>query len=292
VRVGVVGAGAIGGVIAAAAAVAGHDIEVRVRTPFGALTIVQDDVETTVPATVSSTPAGPPVDVVFLVVKATDTASASPHLAELCGPGTLTVVVQNGVGHVERVAPHVPDDAGAITPAIAYVAAERLGPGRIHHIHGNLLMVPSDHAAVIAEAVGPELRVRATDDFLTESWRKLFANLLGNPITAITCRHMDVMRSPGIPELARNILAEALAVARAEGAQLSDDDAAKVVEGASMFGAETASSMFYDRRAGRPMEHQHLTGEVVRRAARHGIPVPVNEALLALLVAIDESPGD
>ena len=45
--------------------------------------------------------------------------------------------------------------------------------------------------------------------------------------------------------------------------------------------------MLYDRLAGQPLEHQHLTGEVVRRAKAHGIPVPLNAALLALLEALD-----
>jgi 2-dehydropantoate 2-reductase len=45
--------------------------------------------------------------------------------------------------------------------------------------------------------------------------------------------------------------------------------------------------MLYDRLAGQPLEHQHLTGEVVRRAERHGIPVPLNFAILALLDALD-----
>lgn len=47
------------------------------------------------------------------------------------------------------------------------------------------------------------------------------------------------------------------------------------------------SSMLYDRLAGQPLEHQHLTGEVVRRADAHGIPVPLNAAMLALLEALD-----
>ena len=45
--------------------------------------------------------------------------------------------------------------------------------------------------------------------------------------------------------------------------------------------------MLYDRLAGQPLEHQHLTGEVVRRANALGIPVPLNAALLALLEALD-----
>jgi 2-dehydropantoate 2-reductase len=290
-RIAVVGAGAVGGVIAAGASAAGHDVTLRVRTPFESLVVVHEGVETTVRATVSSLPAGPEADLVFLVVKATDTASVAPHLARLCGPETRTVVVQNGVAQVERTAPLLPPGAGPVVPAIAYIAAERLGPGRIHHIHGGRLVVPAEHEAVVSTAVGNGMRVRGTDDFLTESWRKLLANLVGNPITAITLRHMDVMRSPGMHDLAHDIVHEALAVARAEGARLTTSDADEVVEGAARFGSETASSMLYDRLAGRPMEHDQLTGEVVRRAVRHDIPVPINRALLALLAAIDARPA-
>jgi 2-dehydropantoate 2-reductase len=46
--------------------------------------------------------------------------------------------------------------------------------------------------------------------------------------------------------------------------------------------------MLYDRLAGRPLEHQYLTGEVVRRAETHGIQVPLNAAILALLDALDQ----
>src|SRR5262249_7789640 len=157
--------------------------------------------------------------------------------------------------------------AGPVAPAIAYIAAERVRPGYIHHLHGNLLVVPSEHAERVREAMGSLVRVRGTDDFLTESWRKLLANILGNPITALTMRHMDVMRDPGIPELARHIIDEAIAVACADGARLNAADADEVLVGTARFGEDTASSMLYDRLAGRPMEHQFLTGEIVRRGA-------------------------
>ena len=74
---------------------------------------------------------------------------------------------------------------------------------------------------------------------------------------------------------------------RAEGASLSDEDVAAVLAGTSRYGDRTGSSMLYDRLAGQPLEHRYLTGEVVRRAERHGIPVPLNAAVLALLDALD-----
>ena len=74
---------------------------------------------------------------------------------------------------------------------------------------------------------------------------------------------------------------------RAEGASLGEEDVAAVLTGTSRYGDRTGSSMLYDRMAGLPLEHRHLTGEVVRRAERHGIPVPLNAAILALLDALD-----
>ena len=50
---------------------------------------------------------------------------------------------------------------------------------------------------------------------------------------------------------------------------------------------DTGSSMLFDRLAGRPLEHQGLTGAVVRAADRHGIDVPLNRAILALLEGLD-----
>ena len=287
-RVAVIGAGAIGGLLAAAAADAGHEVHLRVRTPIDELVILRDEVQTTVAVEISVEPRGPVADVVFLVVKARDTASAAPHLESLCGPETLTVVVQNGLDQDQRAAPYLPSGAGPVCPALAYAAAERVAPGKIRHISGNLLIVPAEHADRAASAVGPGVRVRGTHDFRTESWRKLLANLVGNPISALTLRHLDVMRSPGIPELARGLLVEAGTVARADGAELSEVEVLEVLAGMKRFGAETGSSMLHDRLAGRPMEHQYLTGEVVRRGAGHGIDVPLNAGVLALLEAIDQ----
>ena len=56
--------------------------------------------------------------------------------------------------------------------------------------------------------------------------------------------------------------------------------------GMGRFGPEAGTSMLYDRLAGRPLEHEALTGALVEAADRHGIPVPVNRTLLALLSAV------
>lgn len=291
-RVAIVGAGAIGAVLARAAAPStGPDAAVQVcaRSPLPGLTVVDPDgSETSLPVALATSPSSvSPVDLVLLTVKATDTASAEPWLSALCSPSTLVVAVQNGLDHSARLAPYVP--AGVVVVAgLAYIAAERLSPGRVRFLAGRRLVVPASVAGVVAGCL-PGLEVRGVDDIVTASWQKLLGNLVANPITTLTMRRIDVMSSPGISELARGLLEEAVVVGRASGAALDPSVIDAVISGTARYGPDTGSSMLYDRLAGRHMEHQYLTGEVVCRGAELGIPVPLNAAVLALLEAIDRA---
>jgi 2-dehydropantoate 2-reductase len=289
-RVAVIGAGAIGAILAAAGAEAGHDVVVCVRTPIDRLVVERDGAEQAVAATIvaDATAALAVADVVWVATKSADTAGAAPWLARLCGPGTLVAAAQNGLDQDRRLLPFVP--AGTVVPALAYIAAERVAPGRVVHLAGDRVVVPAGAAVDrLGAAVSPGLVVRGVDDIWTAAWRKLFGNLIANPITTLTLRRIGVMSDPGIGDLARGLLREAMAVGRAEGAQLEVGDIEATVTGASRYGDRTGSSMLYDRLAGRPLEHPYLTGEVVRRAATHGIAVPLNAAVLALLDALEQS---
>jgi 2-dehydropantoate 2-reductase len=298
-NVAVIGAGAVGAVLAAAAtrpAPAGEEggsVTVCVRTPVDSL-VLETGPDSPFPAgpvaarlvsTPSALAGSPPADVVFVTVKATDSASVAPWLAVLCGPSTLVVVAQNGLGQQNRFAGAL-SPATTVVAALAYLAAERLGPGRVRHLSGHLLIVPEAAVATVSAAV-PVMKVRGATDMVTASWKKLLGNLVANPITTLTMRRIGVMNDPGIPDLARGLLLEALAVGRAEGAAITEEDVDRVVVGTGQYGDATGSSMLYDRLAGLPLEHQWLTGEVVRRAGPHGIPVPLNSAVLALLDALD-----
>jgi 2-dehydropantoate 2-reductase len=292
-RVAVVGAGAIGTVLAAAGCDAGHEVTVCARTPVAELRLERAGAVRVLPATIVTEPSqlaeGGPVEVVWLTTKAADTAGAARWFDRLCGPDTLVAAAQNGLDQEARVAPYLTD--GWVVPALAYIAAERTNPGHVVHLAGDRIVVPTgDAEARLAAAVaGPDggLVVRGVNDMWQASWRKLLGNLVANPITALTMRRIDVMDDPGIADLARGLLVEGVAVARAEGAMLGEDDIQAVLAGTGQYGPRTGSSMLYDRLAGLPLEHQYLTGEVVRRAETHGIPVPLNSAVLALLDAID-----
>lgn len=288
-----IGAGAIGGVLAAAAHSAGHDVTLCARTPFDRFVLQTPDGSAELPIRVVSDPgAVPEVDWILLTTKVQDAGGAAPWLRKLDDGDTPLVIVQNGVEHRESVAglvSHAP-----LLPALIYVGAERTRPGHIVRRSEVSMIVPaSDLGArftdVFAEAV-PALSL--SEDFHTAAWRKLLTNLVANPITALTYRRLDIFGDPDVRQLAEGVLAEAIDIARAEGANLTSADAITVMDSyTDRFPPGTGTSMLYDRLAGLRTEHDHITGPLVQAGRRHGIPTPLNHALLTLMRALRPEDG-
>jgi 2-dehydropantoate 2-reductase len=101
---------------------------------------------------------------------------------------------------------------------------------------------------------------------------------------------MGVLGSPGIPSLTRGLLTETVAAGAAAGARLCAADVAATLDFYARFQPDAGTSMLEDRLAGRPTEHEEITGAVVRAADRYGVDVPLNRAVLALLTATSPVP--
>lgn len=293
-RIAVVGVGAIGGVLAAHAAQAGHELVLCARRGFERLVVEGPAGKLEVALAARTDPADvEPAEWVLLAIKQPQTLAAAPWLRALCGPRTQAVVVaQNGVEHESLVRPLV--GATPILPVVIQIAAEGIAPGRVHHQGFGRLTVPDGSLgrAFAALFAGTGIQVSTTDDFPTAAWRKLCGNVFANPITALTGQRLEVLRRSDLAELARGLVAECVAVGRCEGATLADDLPERVVAGLAAIPPGTGSSMLYDRLAGRPLEHDAITGAVVRLGRRHGIPTPLNTAVLALLAAISDAATD
>lgn len=292
--VAVVGLGSVGGAAAGCLIAAGrHDVIACVRRPIAQLTLEQpqkaDMTTIEVPLRALTEPAqANPVDWVLLCTKTHQTETAAPWLHRLCTPSTRVGVLQNGIGHIERIAPLA--GGAEIVPVIVYYNGERLGADRVRLRHGGNydLAVSNDQAGhAFAQLLrGTPLRVLLSADFVTLAWRKLLINAIANPITALTLQRQAVLRRVDVQELCYAVLNEAVAVARAEGARLADDEPAQALATLFTFSAELGTSMYFDRLAGRPLEVEALTGAIVAAGDRHGVATPLNRALLSLLRAI------
>lgn len=293
--VAVIGLGGVGGGAAGSLAAAGrHDVIACVRQPIARFTLERAEGAVEAPLHMLSDPArGKPVDWVLVCTKTHQTAAAGPWLARLCTPATRVAVLQNGIDHVARVEPLA--RGASIVPVLVYYNGERLAPDRVRIRHAG------PHDAVVADDEpgrafvdlfdGTPLRIIRSGDFATLAWRKLLINAVANPITALTLRRQAVLRRPDVQELCRGILDEAVAVARAEGVKLAEDETARTIATLENFSGELGTSMYFDRLAGRRLEAEALTGAIVAAGDRHGMAMPLNRALLTLLRAINDAIG-
>ncbi|RAK56653.1 2-dehydropantoate 2-reductase [Phenylobacterium deserti] len=283
--VAVIGPGAIGGTLAAWLMQSGHQVTLCVRTPLDRLEIDTPRGPLSATPVILTDPAvATAVDWVLATTKTYDVAAAANWLGGLVGPATRVAVIQNGVEHLERFAPYLAADK--LLPVIIDLPAERLAPGRIHQRRDGTMLVPegaagADFAALFA---GTPIVTSTTDEFTTAAWRKLCLNCAG-AVSALVLQPGGVARRDDVAELMRGLVAECVAVGRAEGAQLSLDLPDAIVEGYRTAPADSVNSMHADRLAGRPMEIDARNGVIVRRGARHGIPTPLNQLMVTLLEA-------
>ncbi len=301
----VVGLGSIGGVAVGCLAKAGrHRVVACMRQPVALLKLDGPDGTAELPVCALTDPANAePADWVLLCTKTQDTAAAAPWLARLCTPATRVAVLQNGIDHVARVAPLA--HGAKVVPVIVYYNGERLAqdqqPDRdtkLLHVRlrqgadQDLLAADDDAGRAFTQLFeGTPLRVRNSTDFATAAWRKLLINAIASPITALTMQRQAVLRRPDMKQVCLAILGEAIAVGRAEGAKFTDDEAERAMAALFTFPPDAGTSMYFDRLAGRPLEHAALTGAIVAAGERLGIATPINRALLPLLAAISDATG-
>ncbi len=294
--VAVIGAGAIGGVLAVVlASETSHRVRVCLRpsgeAPSRFELRLSDGTDVAATPELSTDVAGvEPVDVVLLTTKAYDSAAASPWLSALCRPRTVVAVCQNGVDQVERISPLAP--TAAVVPVVVQFSAARTAPGRFELRTPAALTVPVGAAgSTLADLFsGTACEVRLTDDFVTVAWQKLLLNSVIGGLTALTLTGSSSFREDDLREATLPMAEEVIAVGRAEGATLAPDAAHRLLDRFTGGGSGHLPSIAADRRDGRRLEWEVRNAVVGRLGRRHGIPTPINDLVTALLRAASPDP--
>ncbi|MBU9278698.1 oxidoreductase [Burkholderia multivorans] len=291
-EIAVVGPGAIGTTVAAALHEAGRTPLLCGRTRRDKLTLHDGDRLIVVPGPVRTDPAeiDRTVDLVFLSVKATQTAAAAEWLRALTGPETVVCVLQNGIEQLDTVAPHC--SQGRIVPAVVWFPAQAQPDGSVR-LRGDVRLSLPDtaDARTVADALrGTRCAVDVTAAFSSLAWRKLLQNAVAG-LMALTVRRAGMFGRADIAELALAYLRECLAVARAEGAELGDEVPQEILDKFRAAPADMGTSILTDREAGRPLEWDIRNGVISRRGRAHGIPTPISDVLVPLLAAASDGPG-
>ena len=287
-RILVVGPGAVGGTVAAWLAHAGRDVALAARTPFRRLSVETPDgpLEAELPL-VSDPAEAVAADWVLVATKAYEAEAAARWLEPFSSRETHVAILQNGVEHVSRFAPCVARER--LLPVMVDIPAERDAPGRIRQRGPGIMRVPAGVAgrAFAALFAGTQLQVEESADITSALWRKLCLNVAG-AVPVLTGETASVAHRAPAERVMRALVAECIAVGRAEGAELDDGVVDAVIGHYRASPPDSLNSMHADRLAGRPMEWDARNGVVARLGRKHDIFTPVSDTVTGLLAAIDE----
>ncbi len=316
----VVGAGAIGGLLAAKLAHAGEDVSVVARREHlnaireRGLVLKEEGRETVarVRALDRIAEGGRP-DLVVLGVKAHQVAVIAADVASILSLSTMVLTAQNGIpwwyffkqgGPYEGVrlnsvdpggviADHLPIDA--ILACIVYPAAEIEAPGVVRHIEGNRLSLAeiddskSDRVAALSQVFSKAgFKSPVISDVRSEIWTKLWGNLAFNPISALARATLeDICRFAPTRALAAEMMREAQSVGEAFGVRFRISIERRIA-GAEGVGAHK-TSMLQDVEQGRALEIEALLGSVIELGRLANISTPHLDAVYAVAKLLGES---
>jgi 2-dehydropantoate 2-reductase len=236
-----------------------------------------------------------PGDYLIVFTKANKVLAALAGVSGLVAECGATIVLSNGLGIGEAVAPIVP--VGRLLHGTTASGAVLVGPGHIRFtVEGNTYIGPlkgpvpecAFSLAAAFEAAG--LPVTVTDRVEEYIWTKLMVNVGYNALTALTgVTNGEAVKSREGRLILEGAVCETLEVAKAKGIRIHYDDAVRFVVdlGLGIIGPNR-SSMLQDVMRRRETEVKWLNGAVVAEGDRLGVPTNVNRLLTALVTVLQE----
>jgi 2-dehydropantoate 2-reductase len=282
----ILGAGGVGGLIGASLAhfrspvtlvvrqetLADYPQRLELESPFGRF-----DVPVSVTAEV------PPVDVLWLTVKATQ---LDESLRAITNPAAVRAIVPllNGIDHIALLRSRYGTEK--VIPATIAVESERVAPGHIIHRSPFARLNVSTVGRSLLEGTITQLQqlgfeCHFVDDEPTLMWSKLvFLAAFALCTTASGKTTGEILADPEWARLGVGCIRETAAVAVAEGARI---DADAVIAAAVKMPGNMRSSMQKDVAQGKTPELDAIAGPILRGAKRHGIEVPATKKLVEMV---------
>ena len=224
-------------------------------------------------------------DLVILLVKAYDTEQATRNSLPLTGSKTAWLTLQNGLGNIERMGKIV--GKGRVVSGVTYQGATVLEMGRIRHaafektVIGEISGKVSERIKSISDIFNQAgIDTEISDNIEGMLWGKLLVNAVINPLTAITrVRNGQLLESPSLRETMKLIVEEAMRVPLKKGIRLPYQRVFEKVEESCQVSRDNISSMLQDILRKKRTEVDFINGAIVTEAEKIGVSTPLNRAL-------------
>ena len=296
-RIGVMGAGSVGGYLGGMLAREGHDVSLIARGAHleaireRGLRVVRDHEEFTIGCAATDNPAEVgPVEVALLTTKTYQSAEAVPAMAPMVGPETTVLCLQNGID--SYLVPSEVFGEERVMAGAVYIEAGRDAPG-VARQAGDVVRVVfgetdgslSERGRAIADAFNESgVPAELTDDLRTGLWSKfLFISTMAGVTSLARATLAELMPRPEWREVVIGCLREIEAAGRANGVDFPPDVHETTLAYIDENLEDLQASMHTDVMAGRPLELETFTGAVVRAGTAGGVTTPINDVIYAML---------
>ncbi len=316
-KITVVGLGAVGGLMAARLALAGHPVSAlargatlaAVRAQGVRLQMAGAEHRAEVRATDDPVLLGPQ-DLVVIALKGQALPGLAPTLAPLIGANTTVLTAMNGVpwwflrtpalaqrlsraqqqllsidpdGHTDRALP-----VSQVLGCVVHLSCSQPEPGMVAHGFGHRLIVGApeggtndrvQHVQTVLSNAG--FQTEASTDIRRDIWYKLWGNMTMNPVSALTGATGDrILDDPLVRQYMIRTMAEAAAVGAEVGCPIEQSGEERLSLARELGAFKT--SMLQDTEAGRPLEIDALVTVVQEIGVKLGVPTPQIDTLLGL----------
>ena len=234
------------------------------------------------------------VDLIVNFVKCYHTEAAIAAAMPMLGDNTAILTLQNGWGNADRIA------AAAGKPRVmvglTYHSGTLLGPGRVKHSGIGLTTVGElDGAqsqrleAAVAAFRKAGIETTPSSRIIDEIWKKLALNVCTLPTSALLrFQAHELIQQEGTIALMRGLLAEVVAVAKAQGINLDYAERWQAIANLLEQAIGARASMLQDVEANRQTEIDVVNGAIVEAGKRDSVPTPLNEGMVWMVKSLQE----
>lgn len=307
-KIGMVGVGAIGGLIGGLLAENGNDVtfvdpwqdHVDAINENGLYMEVsgEEDSGRYVPVTKATTDpkeAGV-MDAIIFLVKGSKTLDTIEEIKPMIGDDTIVVTLQNGIGNPEKIASVIGEDN--VGYGVIEFSSVLMGPGKIRYeladgiIFGKQL---SDNenpnfTELVERFNKSEMDFRVTDEADEKIWSKLVINGNYNVLCGITGIKMgELLGTEEGKDLMANITKEIVDIANAKNIPLDYEAELHHLEDLGTKVANHYPSLAQDVARQVVTEVVSINGAIVEEGKRVGVAAPYNEAVYKIMRVIEQN---
>lgn len=292
-NVGILGAGAMGGLYASHFCAGGFNVYSicrseranRIRSDGLIVNDEQLPINICDIDTLKSDSQQPTMDLVIVAVKHHQLMEALDDVAQVVSDQTIFLSVLNGLDSEESIAGRFGPQRVLYCIALAMDAARDGNRIRFHQA-GKLVFGEKDntHPSEVVLAVQQaldraDLSYETPTDMLRELWWKFMVNVGINQASALLGASYGAFVAPGpARSLMDNLIAEVIATSSHAGVNLDDADVERWYAVLANQVADGKTSMLQDVQAHRPTELEIFAGRVIRMGREYGVPTPYNQS--------------